>query len=68
MSRGRTLDDVLVDTSSLSWFGQRKALLPAKGGLGLYYSHRGAYSRGYKHDGRGEVPKFLEMIEVSANI
>jgi hypothetical protein len=22
----------------------------------------------YKHSGRGEVPKFLEMIEASANI
>jgi hypothetical protein len=28
----------------------------------------GACSRDYKHSGRGEVPKSLELIEASANI
>jgi hypothetical protein len=27
-----------------------------------------AYYRDYKHSGRGEVPKSLELIEASANI
>jgi hypothetical protein len=39
----------------------------SRGGWGLYYSHRGACSRDYKHNGRGEVPKSLELIEASAN-
>jgi hypothetical protein len=31
MLRAQNLDGVRVDTSSLSWFGQCKALLPADG-------------------------------------
>jgi hypothetical protein len=40
----------------------------SRGGWGLYYSHWDACSRDYKYDGRGEVPKSLELIEASANI
>jgi hypothetical protein len=36
---------------------------PSRGGWGLYYSHQDARSRDYKHSGRGEVPKSLELIE-----
>jgi hypothetical protein len=67
MSCAQNLDGVRVDTSDLSWFGQGKALVPSEVGWGLYYSHRGAYIRDYKHIGRGEVPKSLEPIEASAN-
>jgi hypothetical protein len=31
MSRGQSLDGVRVDIRNLSWFGQRKALLPVEG-------------------------------------
>jgi hypothetical protein len=40
----------------------------SRGGWGLYYSHWGACSRDYKHGGKGEVPKSLELIEASVNI
>jgi hypothetical protein len=30
--------------------------------------HLSACSRDYKHNGRGEVPKSLELIEASVNI
>jgi hypothetical protein len=40
----------------------------SRGAWGLYYLYRGAYSRDYKHDGRGKVPKSLELIEASVNI
>jgi hypothetical protein len=39
----------------------------SRGGWSLYYSYRGVYSMDYKHSGRGEVPKSLELIEASAN-
>jgi hypothetical protein len=34
----------------------------------LYYSHLSAYNRDYKHNGKGKVFKFLEMIEASVNV
>jgi hypothetical protein len=67
MPRAQNLDDVRVDTSGLSWFGQCEALPPAEGGCGLYYSDRGACSRDYKHSGREEVSKSVELIEASVN-
>jgi hypothetical protein len=49
----------------LSWFGQHKILLPAE----TYITRTVVSVVGvYKHSGRGEVPKSLEMIETSANI
>jgi hypothetical protein len=57
-----------VDTNDLSWFGLLKALLPAKVGWDLYYSHLGACSRDYKLSGRGEERKSLNVTEGSANI
>jgi hypothetical protein len=68
MSRAQNLNDVRVDTNNLSWFGQYKTLLPAEEEWCLYYSHWGACSRDYKHNGRGGVPKSLELIESSDNI
>ena len=52
----------------LSWFGQHKALLPVEGDE-YYITRTVVLVVGvYKHNGRGEVPKSLEMIEASANI
>jgi hypothetical protein len=56
-----------VDTNDLSWFGPRKVLLPSEEGWDLYYAHQSDRSRGYKHNGKGEDPKFQLVIEVSAN-
>ena len=67
-SRGQILDGVRVDTSDLSWFRQRVTLLPAKGDE-VYITRIEVPVVGvYKHSGRGEVPKSLELIEASANI
>jgi hypothetical protein len=52
----------------LSWFGQHKALLLAEGDDAYITRNMVSVVGVYKHGGRGEVPKSLEMIEASANI
>jgi hypothetical protein len=48
--------------------GNVKPYFQAERGCDLYYSHLSACSKDYKHSGRGEVSKSLELIEASANI
>jgi hypothetical protein len=51
----------------LFWFGQHKALLPAEDKA--YITRTEVPVVGvYRHSGRGEVPKSLEMTEASVNI
>jgi hypothetical protein len=64
----RTLDGVREDTSNYSSSGSTRPYFQQRGDEAYITRSEVPVVEVYKHNGRGEVPKSLEMIEASANI
>jgi hypothetical protein len=68
VSRGQTLDGVREDTSNYLGLGNTMPYFQQRGDEAYITRTMVPVVGVYKHGGRGEVPKSLEMIEASANI